>query len=140
MTKVNAKKVRPLSPHLQIYKPQITSVLSVFHRGTGVFLFIGLLFLFWFLTLVLVQMMGLGFLETNLLLISDNIIFKVFILGVAFSLYYHLLNGIRHLFWDIGLGFKISNVYKSGYMVIFGSLIMTMITAYYIFFYLRVHE
>ncbi|MEQ9116312.1 MAG: succinate dehydrogenase, cytochrome b556 subunit [Rickettsiales bacterium] len=130
------QKQRPLSPHLQIYKPQLTSVLSIFHRGTGVFLFFGLIALFWFLALILIQTMGLGLLDVNLLIISDNAIFKIFLTAITFSVYYHMLNGVRHLFWDIGVGFKISTAYKTGYAVLTGALIMTLVTGYYIF----VHE
>ncbi len=126
---------RPLSPHLTIYKPQITSVLSIMHRMTGVFLFLGLNFLFWVLSLILLQNMGLAMLDVNLLALLDNIVFKLFMLATTFSLYYHLANGVRHLFWDMGKGFTLGVVSASGLGVIIFALLLTVFTVYFGFFY-----
>lgn len=105
---------RPISPHLQIYKPQLTSVLSVCHRFTGLFLVVGLPLLSWWLA-------DLAF---------GNLYFKcalyylktlpgaIFIGGMIMSLYYHFFNGIRHLLWDIGVGFELAQVYVSGWIVL----------------------
>jgi succinate dehydrogenase / fumarate reductase cytochrome b subunit len=117
---------RPLSPHLQIYKPQLTSVLSIIHRGTGVFLSLGALVLtYWLVSLAVSEDLFNSFhLHTTFWY------GKLFLIGFVFSLYYHLANGIRHLFWDIGLGLEISTTYKSGYFTIFISVALTLTTLF----------
>jgi succinate dehydrogenase / fumarate reductase cytochrome b subunit len=117
---------RPLSPHLQVYKPQLTSVLSITHRGTGVFLSLGALVLtYWLVSLAVSEELFNSFhLHTTFWY------GKLFLIGFVFSLYYHLANGIRHLFWDIGLGLEISTTYKSGYFTIFISVVLTLATLF----------
>ena len=117
---------RPLSPHLQVYKPQLTSVLSITHRGTGVFLSLGALVLtYWLVSLAVSEKLFNSFhLHTTFWY------GKLFLIGFVFSLYYHLANGIRHLFWDIGLGLEISTTYKSGYFTIFISVVLTLATLF----------
>lgn len=117
---------RPLSPHLQVYKPQLTSVLSITHRGTGVFLSLGALVLtYWLVSLAVSEELFNSFhLHTTFWY------GKLFLIGFVFSLYYHLANGIRHLFWDIGLGLEISTTYKSGYFTIFISAVLTLTTLF----------
>ena len=117
---------RPLSPHLQVYKPQLTSVLSITHRGTGVFLSLGALVLtYWLVSLALSEELFNSFhLHTTFWY------GKLFLIGFVFSLYYHLTNGIRHLFWDLGLGLEISTTYKSGYFTIFISVVLTLTTLF----------
>ncbi len=117
---------RPLSPHLQVYKPQLTSVLSITHRGTGVFLSLGALVLtYWLVCLAVSEELFNSFhLHTSFWY------GKLFLIGFVFSLYYHLANGIRHLFWDIGLGLEISTTYKSGYFTIFISVVLTLTTLF----------
>jgi|TARA_B100001079_G_C16188195_1_gene416016 succinate dehydrogenase / fumarate reductase cytochrome b subunit len=117
---------RPLSPHLQVYKPQLTSVLSITHRGTGVFLSLGALVLtYWLVSLAVSEELFNSFhLHTTFWY------GKLFLIGFVFSLYYHLANGIRHLFWDIGLGLEISTTYKSGYFTIFISVVLTLTTLF----------
>jgi len=115
---------RPLSPHLQIYKPQLTSVLSITHRGTGVFLTVGAFFLtFWLLALADGPEL---FARLQAHLTSWYGQFLVY--AFVFSLYFHLCNGIRHLFWDVGLGFDIDVAYKTGYAVVAASVIFTLLT------------
>ena len=117
---------RPLSPHLQVYKPQLTSVLSITHRGTGVFLSLGALVLtYWLVSLAVSEELFNSFhLHTTFWY------GKLFLIGFVFSLSYHLANGIRHLFWDIGLGLEISTTYKSGYFTIFISVVLTLATLF----------
>lgn len=122
------QKRRPISPHLTVYKPQISSVLSILHRITGAFLFFSVIFLSWLLVLVIMQGSGIApfektteFLDATL----DTMLFKLFLLSVAFCLYYHLLNGIRHLFWDAGYGFEIKSMKISGIFVVALSLFCT---------------
>ncbi len=105
---------RPISPHLSIYKPQITSILSISHRMSGVFQSLGLL--------ILVLLLFSLFLGQNshefFMLFINSLVGKAFLFFYVLSLCYHLFNGIRHIIWDIGFGFEIKNVYYSGIIVI----------------------
>lgn len=115
---------RPLSPHLQVYKPQLTAILSITHRGTGVFLSIGSLFLScWLVALATSEATF-----TNLQQYSTAWYGKIILIGFVFSIFYHLCNGIRHLFWDAGKGLEISTTYKSGYAVIAVSIVLATVT------------
>jgi succinate dehydrogenase / fumarate reductase, cytochrome b subunit len=122
------RKTRPLSPHLTIYKPQISSVLSIFHRITGIFLFFGLLFLSWILVSLMMQSIGVVDESNCIYDIINSRIFKAILLGIIFCLYYHLLNGIRHLVWDVGLGFEKRTMNISGMVVLLLWGLMTFIT------------
>jgi succinate dehydrogenase / fumarate reductase, cytochrome b subunit len=115
---------RPLSPHLQIYKPQLTSVLSIIHRITGVVL--SILSLFIPLTLVSVAL-GVGYFNI-LKVFLTNIFIQLLITASIFVLAYHLLNGIRHLFWDYGLGLSMKDTYISGYLVLIVSVLLTLLS------------
>ena len=115
---------RPLSPHLQIYKPQLTSVLSITHRATGVVLSIGTLFIpFWLVCI----MLGAETYET-LHNIMSSWCGQISLFIFVFSLHYHLCNGVRHLFWDIGKGLRIEDTYMSGYAALVGAIILTILT------------
>ncbi len=112
---------RPLSPHLQVYKPQLTSVLSITHRATGVALAIGLLLLvYWLFALAAGQE---SFASARALLGSWA--GQIVLLCFSFALFYHLCNGIRHLFWDAGFGFELESAYASGWAVVAASAVMT---------------
>ena len=115
---------RPLSPHLMIYKPQLTSVLSITHRGTGVFLCIGALFLSCWLLSIANGPESYNLLQTYISAWYGQLLLWAWV----FSLYFHLYNGIRHLFWDIGLGLEIKTTYTSGYVVLVVTLVLTIAT------------
>jgi len=113
---------RPLSPHLQIYKPQITSTLSILHRLTGVALGAGTLFLMWWLV---AAASGPGYYAmVQGWLVS--FIGRILLLGFTFSLFYHLCNGIRHLFWDVGYGYDLDVAARSGWAVVIASVVLTL--------------
>lgn len=113
---------RPLSPHLQIYRPQITSVLSILHRITGVLLALGtLLLVFW----LLAAASGPSAFATAQGVIGSWL-GRLVLLGWTFALFYHLCNGIRHLCWDAGLGFDLKTVSRTGWAVVAGSAILTL--------------
>ncbi len=119
---------RPLSPHLQIYKPQLTSVMSISHRFTGVILSLLLILVpLFFLLLAL----GKEYFDI-LVMILDHFLVKLILYGVIFVTSYHLLNGIRHLFWDIGIGLSIKDSYMSGYLVIMFSTLTTLFFIMYL--------
>ena len=113
----------PLSPHLQIYRWHISSLLSITHRISGVINLLALILIFfWLLTF--------SFGENNyeLFLTKINGFFGKFILiGFTWSMSFHLLSGIRHLFWDLGYGFEIKTANVSGIIVIIFSLALTII-------------
>lgn len=117
---------RPLSPHLTIYKPQITSVLSISHRLTGLALFVGTLILAWWIILSIYGNCDC----INKIIMSTPVRFLLVLWTLA--LYYHLLNGIRHLFWDMGKGFEIKAVNKSGIIVVLGAFGLTLASWFYV--------
>ena len=119
---------RPLSPHLQIYRPQLTSVLSITHRITGVALSVGTIVLLYWL-----QAAARGpaaYAEAKALL-GDGFI-QLLLAGWTWAFFYHLSNGIRHLFWDAGKGFDIPSAYASGYTVIGSSVVFTLLVWGYV--------
>jgi succinate dehydrogenase / fumarate reductase cytochrome b subunit len=115
-----SKADRPLSPHLQVYRPQLTSVLSILHRISGVALSIGLIALAWFLLSLAAgpesYMAFAGF--------AGSLIGKLMIIGWTAALSFHLCSGIRHLFFDTGSLFDLRHAYMAGYAVLAGSVIL----------------
>ena len=112
----------PLSPHLQIYRWQISSLLSITHRISGVINLIALILIFFWLVVL-----SLG--ESNyelFLLIINSFIGKFILIGFTWSMSFHLLSGIRHLVWDLGYGFEIKTANISGLIVIISSLVLTV--------------
>lgn len=119
-----AAQNRPLSPHLQIYKKQITSVLSITHRMTGLVLAFGAFLLAWWL---ISATYGPDVFQTAQSLMSSWF-GKLVLLGLTFSLYYHLGNGIRHLGWDFGFGFELPTLRATGITVVVFAIVMTVVT------------
>jgi succinate dehydrogenase / fumarate reductase, cytochrome b subunit len=113
---------RPLSPDLQIYRPQLTSVLSISHRVTGIVMSgCSVLLVAWLIaaasgpqTYSAVQELMRSWITLFLLL------------GATFSLFFHLCNGIRHLVWDTGHGFLLRTIYASGWTVLAASVVLTI--------------
>jgi len=116
-----ATRERPLSPHLQVYRWQITMTMSILHRATGVGLVLGALGLVWWLLAVAA---GGGRYDRVMTFVASP--FGLFLLaGFSLALVYHLLNGIRHLLWDAGWGFDIPDVYRSGWAVTVLTVVLT---------------
>lgn len=119
---------RPLSPHLQIYRSQLTSVLSIIHRLTGITLSLGTVFL----------VIWLGSIAEGpqtyqaISVWSSSAFGKTFLLGWAFCFYFHLANGIRHLFWDVGWGYELKDVYRSGWTALGFAFTLTFLTLLWI--------
>ena len=113
----------PLSPHLQIYRWHISSLLSITHRISGIINLLALILIFfWFIVI------SLGEINYELFLLTINSFFGKFILiGFIWSMSFHLLSGIRHLAWDLGYGFEIKTANISGIVVIISSLASTTI-------------
>jgi succinate dehydrogenase / fumarate reductase cytochrome b subunit len=115
---------RPLSPHLQVYRPQLTSSLSILHRITGVALAVGTLLLVWWLA---AAASGTEAYETAQWFFG-SFFGQLLLFGWSIALFYHLCNGIRHLFWDAGLGFELPEVYRSGWAVVIATGALTLLT------------
>ena len=124
MSVANRPSNRPLSPHLQVYRWQLTSVLSILHRATGIALSVGALYLATWVIYAAGSSRGYAvFQEFN-----GSILGRILLGGWLFSAFYHLCNGIRHLFWDAGYGFELKDAYRSGWIVVAVSLIATVLS------------
>ena len=114
---------RPLSPHLSIHKKVLTAIFSIFHRITGIGLSLGsILIAIWFLLISLGPNYFIYF-----EIISKNILFKFILLIWTIGIFYHLYNGCRKLYWSFGIGMDLITVYRSGYIVLFLTLLSTII-------------
>lgn len=116
---------RPLSPHLQIYKLPLVAILSITHRVTGVFLSVAICMLIWVISLNVFM--------PKLMLVEGmfyHILLACFLLLFFLSMYYHLLNGIRHLLWDLGYGFSLLVVQIGNILILSGTVLLTFLTYY----------
>ena len=119
-----ADDLRPLSPHLQVYRPQVTSVLSIAHRMTGVVLaFAALLLTYWLASAAYGPE---SFARAHVLM--ESWVGRLVLFGFTFSLFYHLCNGVRHLGWDMGWGFDLVKLRLTGVIVIIASMGLTVLS------------
>jgi succinate dehydrogenase / fumarate reductase cytochrome b subunit len=118
---------RPLSPHLTIYRPQMTSISSIFVRITGNALLAATLLLVWWF---LAASTSLGAFELASSVITSWFGNVVMILSL-WALWYHTLGGLRHLIWDTGRGLELRAAERMGWMMIIGSLVLTALTIFY---------
>ena len=114
---------RPLSPHLQVYRPQLTSVLSIAHRISGVALCAGVVAL----TIWLMALADGPPSFARVSAILGSALGQLVLFAFTLALFYHLCNGIRHLFWDAGYGFELSTVYASGKAVLIATAVLTVL-------------
>ncbi|UYN95136.1 MAG: succinate dehydrogenase, cytochrome b556 subunit [Enhydrobacter sp.] len=124
MSVANRPTSRPLSPHLQVYRPQLTSMLSILHRATGVALSVGVLYLATWVMYAASNPQAYALFQD----FNGSIVGRVFLGGWLFCLFYHLCNGIRHLFWDAGYGFDLKDTYRSGWIVVAVSAVATLLS------------
>ena len=116
---------RPTSPNVWLYRWQIGNTLSILHRFTGAALALGLVALsYWFVSLA----GGPASYAAAARLLASPIGLAV-LLGWTFSFLYHLLNGVRHLFWDAGRGFERTQRHLSGWLVVLGAIALTLCVA-----------
>lgn len=116
-------RARPLSPHLQVYRWQISNTLSILHRLTGVALSIGLVGLVaWFIAVA-----GGPQDYAALMRLYGGTLGWLLAMALVFAFFYHLLNGVRHLAWDVGYGFERRDRHASGWLVVAGALVLTAI-------------
>ena len=114
---------RPLSPHLQIYKPMLTMMMSIFHRVTGAALYFGTVLLAWWL---IAAATGPDYFEfVNKLF--GSFIGRLVLFGYSWALFHHMLGGMRHLVWDTGRGFDLPTVEFMAWATLIGSMSLTVI-------------
>ena len=113
--------MRPLSPHLQIYRPQITSVLSILHRLTGLLLSLCMALLVLWLAAAAAGPQCFAAVQA----VIGSWPVQTLLIGVTLALFYHLFNGVRHLVWDSGRGFGHKAVTLSGWTVVAASVLAT---------------
>ena len=114
---------RPLSPHLQVYRPQMTSVMSIMHRAAGIVLTTGTLVMTAWLVSLATGAERYGIVAAAL----AHPLGQFVLFGYSVALIYHALNGIRHLGWDIGIGLSIPEVYRNGQLVLVLTAILTVV-------------
>jgi succinate dehydrogenase / fumarate reductase cytochrome b subunit len=115
-------KNRPTSPHLSIYKPQISSILSIFHRISGICLFFSISFFSWWFILWRFSKFELCYLEY-----AKSIPFKALVFATSAAIFFHLYAGIRHLIWDSGRLLSIKAVNNTGWIAIIMTIISLII-------------
>ena len=115
---------RPLSPHLTIYRPQLTSITSILTRITGNALLLGSLLVVWWLLAAATSPEAFALADWAL----TSILGKLTMLGSIWALWYHTLAGVRHLIWDNAVGLDLESAYKLGWAVVIGSIVMTVTT------------
>ncbi|HHL32099.1 MAG TPA: succinate dehydrogenase, cytochrome b556 subunit [Oceanospirillales bacterium] len=112
---------RPLSPHLQVYKMPLSAKLSVLHRLTGLALSAGAV-------LLVLWLFSLAYMSAIAVVIHtffSMMVGKIILMALTFAFFYHFCNGIRHLFWDIGKGFELETLNKSGVAVVIAAVVLT---------------
>lgn len=114
-------KARPLSPHLQIYKPMLTMMMSIFHRLTGVGLYFGALVFTWWL---MAAASGPEYYNWVMELLATLPGMLVLIL-VSWAFFHHMLGGIRHFIWDFGKGFELATVEMMAWVNLVGAIVLT---------------
>jgi succinate dehydrogenase / fumarate reductase, cytochrome b subunit len=115
---------RPLSPHLQIYKPQISTATSIINRATGIAISFGLILMVWWLVAAATSPQAFaqaqGFIGSPIGLIL--------MFGWTLALWYHFSNGIRHLFWDAGYGYEIKTSHRTALVVVIATVVLTALS------------
>ena len=116
------ERVRPLSPHLQIYRWQIGNSLSILHRLTGVALALGLIALgWWFIALSAGEQSYAAAMR-----VFAGPLGMLVMVAWTFAFLFHLLNGVRHLFWDVGVGFERTQRHAGGWFAVLGAAALTV--------------
>ena len=124
MSNTTQKIPRPLSPHLQVYKLPLTALMSISHRATGAALAVGTILVMLFLLAA-----ATGEAEYNMVMaLATSTLGTAVLFLWSFALYFHMCNGIRHMFWDIGKNFDKSSANRSNYYVIFSAISITVLT------------
>lgn len=118
-----AVRARPLSPHLSVWRPTITYVMSIVHRITGGALYFGTLLVAWWLIATATSESAFNTAQWVL----GSWIGRLVLLGYTWALMHHMLGGMRHLIWDTGAGMDKYTARKFGWATIIGSLLLTLL-------------
>ncbi|MEO0998350.1 MAG: succinate dehydrogenase, cytochrome b556 subunit [Pseudomonadota bacterium] len=116
-----AEHKRPLSPHIGVYRWRITSALSIVHRATGVLMALAAVLLVGFVVALAAGESAYSAYGALL----GSWFGQLALVGISAAFFYHLLNGVRHLFWDAGKGFELETARASGWAVVAGSVVLT---------------
>ncbi|MGB1875908.1 MAG: succinate dehydrogenase, cytochrome b556 subunit [Rhodospirillaceae bacterium] len=119
-----ATQNRPLSPHLQVYRLPLTALMSITHRMTGIGLTLGTLLLAWWVSAAAYGQAEYEQVQAFL----GSWIAMILLLGFSFALFFHLCNGIRHLFWDFGNYFELHETRRADICVLIGAAALTAAT------------
>jgi succinate dehydrogenase / fumarate reductase cytochrome b subunit len=117
-----AQRSRPLSPHLQIYRWYFTMAMSVVHRGTGIATTVGLLALTWGLVALASGPDAFATFQAAL----DNFLGLLVLLGFLLAFFLHATTGVRHFFWDIGIGVENAIATQTGVMALGAGILLTL--------------
>lgn len=128
---IKRKIERPLSPHLQIYKPMLTMMMSIAHRMSGILLYFGTFLLAWWLIAAATGPRYFGIVNEHFSSITGRLI----LLGYTWALIHHMLGGIRHLIWDTGLGLSKPAAEWMARLTLGGSIIITITIWYLAYLY-----
>ncbi|GLS30209.1 succinate dehydrogenase subunit C [Mesorhizobium albiziae] len=123
MSKTTATRARPLSPHLTIYKPQITMTMSIIHRITGGALYFGTLLVAWWLIAAATSQEYFDFVSW----IYGSWIGRLVLFGYTWALMHHMMGGIRHLVWDTGAGLEKQTASKIAWATLVASVVLTIL-------------
>lgn len=118
-----APKSRPLSPHLDIYRLTLTMAMSIAHRITGVGLYLGVLLLAWFLLALAGDAASFATFSGFL----NSIVGRLVLFGFTWSLFHHMLGGVRHFLWDAGIGLDHPLRERLAQMTLIGGLVLTFL-------------
>lgn len=118
-----AMSERPLSPHLQVWRWNVTMALSILHRATGVGLGLGSLLLAWWLIAAASGPEAFATAQDFM----GSILGRLILLGFTAALFLHLCNGLRHLFWDMGYGFEIATAERTAWLVLAAAAVLTLV-------------
>ena len=114
---------KPLSPHIQIYSWNVSSLISISHRITGVINILALTLICYWIASMLLGSTNYEFIYS----ILNSFFGKFLVIGITWSFSFQILSEIRHLFWDMGYGFELTTSKISGIIVIFGSFVITIL-------------
>ena len=114
---------RPLSPHLQIYRWPVSMMASMLHRASGMALAAGMLLLLWWIAALASGPAAFLTLQHFI----GSFIGRLLLFGWTWSLFFHLLNGLRHLVWDTGVGYEVKSVQRFAWIVLAGSIALTLV-------------
>jgi succinate dehydrogenase / fumarate reductase cytochrome b subunit len=114
---------RPLSPHLQIYKPMLTMMMSIMHRITGIGLYLGIILLVWWFTAASISDSYFDFVQG----FFGHWFGRLVLFGLSWALMHHALGGLRHLLWDTGRGYDLKVVEWLARANLAGSIVLTLL-------------